>query len=79
MKKLFTGLLPVLIIVSISCEREIIDPIDIFATERLTNPHSLNLGSAQGLDSLYVNADRIITTPTGYQIGRASCWEKVFI
>jgi hypothetical protein len=68
MKKSISCLLPVLILLSISCEREIIDPIDIFATERLTNPHSLNLGSAQGLDSLYVNADRIITTPTGYHI-----------
>jgi hypothetical protein len=51
-----------------SCDRESVVPIDIFATEELTNPAGLDFGQDEGLDKLIVNADRIIETPSGFHI-----------
>jgi hypothetical protein len=63
-------LLPVILaaILCFGCERERIDPVDIFATESLSDPVNLNLGEDAGLDKLLVNADRIISTPSGYHV-----------
>src|SRR6056297_1431336 len=57
-----------LIFISYTCEKEYIEPIDIFDTENLDDPYDLDLGSSQGLDTLFVNADRIIETEDGYHI-----------
>lgn len=69
MKKIFrlTGFF-ILIFISYTCEKEYIEPIDIFDTEDLDDPYNLDLGASQGLDTLFVNADRIIETEDGYHI-----------
>jgi hypothetical protein len=68
MNKQLIIFLPVLFAICISCEKEQVKPIDIFAEESLTDPVNLNLGNDSGLDKLMVNADRIIETPGGYHV-----------
>jgi hypothetical protein len=68
MKKPAIFLLSVLAVLNNSCDREVVEPIDIFKTEELTNPAGLDLGNDEGIDKLMVNADRIIQTPSGFHI-----------
>lgn len=69
MKPRLLQLLAILIILlNYSCDREPVNPVDIFATEELTNPFGLDLGGDEGLDKLMVNADRIEETPSGFHI-----------
>jgi hypothetical protein len=68
MKRLFQLLATLLVILNFSCDRERVEPIDIFATEELTSPVGLKFGNDEGIDKLIVNADRIIETPTGFHI-----------
>jgi hypothetical protein len=56
-----------MIILISSCEKEYIRPIDIFATEELTDTFNLELGQ-NGDDILMVNQDRIIETASGYHV-----------
>ncbi|NVO09461.1 MAG: hypothetical protein HXX16_05815 [Bacteroidales bacterium] len=50
------------------CKVDDIKPIDIFAKEQLTSPTELPTNSLNGANKLYVNSDRIIQTPDGYNI-----------
>jgi len=58
----------ILIFVAYTCQTDYIEPVDIFETEGLTNPYEVDLGGGLGLDTLFVNADRIIETYNGYHI-----------
>jgi hypothetical protein len=55
------------IIFLVSCEKEYVRPIDIFAIEELTDTFMLGPGQ-NGDDMLMVNQDRIIETSTGYHV-----------
>ncbi len=66
MKKLYWIAFLILLVINFSCENDLVEPIDIFATEDLTNP--VSLGNDAELNNLMVNADRIIETPEGYHI-----------
>lgn len=69
MKKFrFYPLLLAFVLLIVGCEKEYIDPIDIFETEELTDPEELDLGGVSGTDTLYVNADRVRKTDNGYHI-----------
>lgn len=69
MKKLIRYLVySTLIFAAYTCQTDYIEPVDIFATEDLNNPYEVDLGNISGLDTLFVNADRIIETDDGYHI-----------
>lgn len=69
-KKRFVNLILLIMLVLIlsTCEKEYIQPIDIFETETLTDTFNLDIGNRGGTDTLYVNADRIVETDFGYHI-----------
>lgn len=50
------------------CEVEEVEPIDVFHTEKLTDPTDLPTNSVKGANKLFVNSDRIIQTADGYHI-----------
>lgn len=69
MRKILHYFIYIAILLSIyTCQSELVEPIDIFETENLDDAYEIDLGSTAGLDTLYVNADRIEETKNGYHI-----------